>query len=1098
MDQSDILRYMDDSRTVLITGIRHMKGCREDKLELYFARKSNGGGDVDGVDLVDEDTAVLTFDDEAVAASFMDDSKQHVIADAQVFVESSNRKQHILQEMLAPSPAVSHTQVSLTATGTRKTMIANDILRSMEDSRSVLVTGIRHMKGCREDKLELYFARRSNGGGDVDRVDLVDDDTAVVTFDDEAVAASIMGSLKQHFVSDTRVSVESAQCKQQYNGFTGGQLPNQYHMSDAEIHCSGSRGFSYSKQLSSSGSEFNSTDLPEEADSQEYSMDYTDSDEDDSQEYSMDYTDSVEDVLPTRTGPENGSQRIDSNQPISIPCTEDVLSYIQTVHFDDLNRIQKEHKVTFDIKNRTTVLVQSAANPQCNIPQAVKELKDLMKVVMSKAEKDEVTLTPDEADSKNYAAAVRDLLNSTSLLVKNNGRRFSMFGTRPVIDAAKKKLKDMLGSTTKSSTNVHYQGHTLQSGGKKMTTAERVVKNSKDQLPRSEKENRSLKPPSSSSNYIRPSSSRNSIPKSQQQVPKQMAISNEAISIHGTKEVFNYIQTVHFNDLNRIQNKHKVTLEQKNGTTVSVKSAVASANVQCIHNAVKEIKDLIKDIESEAETDEFTLTSDEADSKNYSAALKEFKNSTSLLVTKGNGKTFLMYGKRSAIDAAKTKLRQMLGCPIGIAPSTNTHCSGQHLKSEGSKRNIAEQVVKTSSYLSKDQVPRIGQENPSSSITPSKSMYNKPKKRTSRQQDNTRGAAKGTKRFENQSLDSVDGSIYSTTPEKQSLSQSQIGDNPRQMVGASVKPKIRPNSWQAPRDHHDETSERAEVFETKIHDVKVIGRKSDILDEFATVIVCCANRKLQCDSGLAARISQLCGPRVQSQCDKWIEKHGPVAVGDVVWVDIDDGIACSHLINAVVPRWNGYRSGTEELLLSEMFMKVFTAARDKLGAHIIALPLIGIATCGIPRQIYAKSFTNALLEFLEQPTLPMQEIRIVDLDETVIRLIANELQVDRHSHRYSRPTNGSFSTPNPAMITALSGPEFLQRDVKSYNGSGARPRLPSTGPGTTGIEKCPVCLEPYHHGKKIISNCFHACCKRCYKELKKSSAHCPVCRGPLN
>ncbi|XP_035673946.1 uncharacterized protein LOC118414188 isoform X3 [Branchiostoma floridae] len=72
------------------------------------------------------------------------------------------------------------------------------------DRRSILVSNIPD--GINEDKLEIHFMRKSNGGGDIENITLRDSSTAKITYLDES---SIQGVLdKEQFIRDKKVEVQ--------------------------------------------------------------------------------------------------------------------------------------------------------------------------------------------------------------------------------------------------------------------------------------------------------------------------------------------------------------------------------------------------------------------------------------------------------------------------------------------------------------------------------------------------------------------------------------------------------------------------------------------------------------------------------------------------------------------------------------------------------------------------------------------------------------------------------------------------------------------------------------------------------------------------
>ncbi|XP_040187325.1 interferon-induced 35 kDa protein isoform X2 [Rana temporaria] len=115
-----------------------------DKLELFFGKSKNGGGEVDKREFLDDcKSAILTFIDKEVASQLVEKKSFHV-----PFGDSSHKV------CVAPSLEGS---------------LQDHKMRKLKCNRTVLITGIPDItdKDTLRDLLEIHFQKPSNGGGEV-------------------------------------------------------------------------------------------------------------------------------------------------------------------------------------------------------------------------------------------------------------------------------------------------------------------------------------------------------------------------------------------------------------------------------------------------------------------------------------------------------------------------------------------------------------------------------------------------------------------------------------------------------------------------------------------------------------------------------------------------------------------------------------------------------------------------------------------------------------------------------------------------------------------------------------------------------------------
>ncbi|XP_018410779.1 PREDICTED: interferon-induced 35 kDa protein [Nanorana parkeri] len=118
-----------------------------DKLELFFGKTKNGGGEVEKREFLDDcRCAILTFLDTEVASRLVAKKSFHV-----PFGESFH------QVVVSPS---------------LEGHLKDYTMRKLECNRTVLITGIPDIidKDALRDLLEIHFQKQSNGGGEVEEL----------------------------------------------------------------------------------------------------------------------------------------------------------------------------------------------------------------------------------------------------------------------------------------------------------------------------------------------------------------------------------------------------------------------------------------------------------------------------------------------------------------------------------------------------------------------------------------------------------------------------------------------------------------------------------------------------------------------------------------------------------------------------------------------------------------------------------------------------------------------------------------------------------------------------------------------------------------
>lgn len=147
------IRLTQSSRSIILSGLPSLDISEEallDKLEIFFSKTKNGGGEVESRELLDNSgQAVLTFVEDGVAEPLIE--REHI----QVPLGKQTYE-------LKVSPCISGD-------------VSNLQLQPSRCPRTVLLSGIPDVlsEEPMRDILEIHFQKPSRGGGEVDSLDYV-------------------------------------------------------------------------------------------------------------------------------------------------------------------------------------------------------------------------------------------------------------------------------------------------------------------------------------------------------------------------------------------------------------------------------------------------------------------------------------------------------------------------------------------------------------------------------------------------------------------------------------------------------------------------------------------------------------------------------------------------------------------------------------------------------------------------------------------------------------------------------------------------------------------------------------------------------------
>lgn len=156
--------------------------------------------------------------------------------------------------------------------------------------------------------------------------------------------------------------------------------------------------------------------------------------------------------------------------------------------------------------------------------------------------------------------------------------------------------------------------------------------------------------------------------------------------------------------------------------------------------------------------------------------------------------------------------------------------------------------------------------------------------------------------------------------------------------------------------------------------VVVVG---DLTAQRVGAVVNAANEQLAHGGGVAAALAKAGGPEVQAESDEWVARHGEVGPGQAA-VTTAGRMPADHLVHVVGPR---YREDQDnEALLRQAVSAALDGARG-VGAASVAAPMLSAGVFGYPPQEAGAVIADEAAQWLTRTPSPVQEVRLVGLDE---------------------------------------------------------------------------------------------------------------------
>ncbi|XP_041947801.1 protein mono-ADP-ribosyltransferase PARP14-like isoform X3 [Alosa sapidissima] len=234
--------------------------------------------------------------------------------------------------------------------------------------------------------------------------------------------------------------------------------------------------------------------------------------------------------------------------------------------------------------------------------------------------------------------------------------------------------------------------------------------------------------------------------------------------------------------------------------------------------------------------------------------------------------------------------------------------------------------------------------------------------------------------------------------------------------------------------------------------VLIAVSKADICKFQADAVVNAANEDLKHIGGLALALLNAAGRQLQSDCDRYTSKHGPLRPGDAIITEAGR-LPCKHVVHAVGPRF----SDTDRKTAVQRLTRAITESLNRAsGANCtsIAIPAISSGIFGFPLDLCTDTIATAVREYFErghqQGRNSLNKVYLLNNDDRTVNAMVQAVEKVFHdmNPRSEFPQQATSRRPTYSG-SGNHGPRNQWEGEKKWQSSSTRPHSEkyNHGPG---------------------------------------------------
>ncbi|XP_022057455.2 protein mono-ADP-ribosyltransferase PARP9 [Acanthochromis polyacanthus] len=209
--------------------------------------------------------------------------------------------------------------------------------------------------------------------------------------------------------------------------------------------------------------------------------------------------------------------------------------------------------------------------------------------------------------------------------------------------------------------------------------------------------------------------------------------------------------------------------------------------------------------------------------------------------------------------------------------------------------------------------------------------------------------------------------------------------------------------------------------------VQVSVWKADLTKFKVDAVVNAANSHLQHCGGLAQALSEAGGPRIQKECDDYVNKHGKLETGDAM-ISGAGTLQCNKIIHAVGPDLSKYPTKSEMSQAKSLLEKAIKSILNKVKENnlkTVAIPAISSGLFHYPLPECADTIVSTVKRYYQSSYSKghrLKEIFFVNHDEPTVKEMeraCHQILANQKPMSYSQATGsasrGPANTPPPTV-----------------------------------------------------------------------------------